>query len=344
MLVVMTAQSWSQWLDRIGTGGDLSFDESSAAFTEIMEGRATEAQIGALLMGLKVKGEADSEIAGAVSAMRAAAVPVPIDPTGLVDVVGTGGDGANTFNISTAAAFVAAGGGARVAKHGNRSASSSVGTADVLEALGAVIDLEPEAMAGVIEEVGFGFLFAPAYHPAMRHVAPVRSEMGVRTLFNILGPMANPAGVRRYVVGVPDPTWVDPMLLALVELGVDYAFVVHGTDGLDEVTVTGPTLIGRYKEGSITHAEFTPSDFGVEQATLNDVRGGDPSENAAIIRSVLDGDPGPRRDIVVVNASAALVAAGVAEGFVDGVALAAESIDSGSARQVLDRFVEATKR
>ncbi|MPZ52383.1 MAG: anthranilate phosphoribosyltransferase [Acidimicrobiia bacterium] len=338
----MTTASWAQWLDRIGSGEDLGLEEAAAAFTEIMEGRATPAQVGALLMGLKTKGEANSEIAGALSAMRAAAVSVPIDPSGLVDVVGTGGDGANTFNISTAAAFVAAGGGARVAKHGNRSASSSVGTADVLEALGADIELPPEETAAIVEEVGFGFLFARAYHPAMRHVGPVRSEMGVRTLFNILGPMANPAGVKRYVVGVADRSLVDPMLLALVELGVDYAFVVHGSDGLDEITVTGPTLIGRYKEERVTHAEFTPSDFGVESAELDEIRGGTAEENAATIRSVLGGEKGARRDVVLVNASAALVAAGISEGFVDGVEDARKSIDSGAALDVLERFVEAS--
>jgi anthranilate phosphoribosyltransferase len=257
----------------------------------------------------------------------------------VVDVVGTGGDRSGTFNISTTAAFIAAGAGCTVAKHGNRSASSKCGSADVLEALGIVIDLEPEATVDLIRETGFGFFYAPRYHPAMRHAGPVRKELGIPTVFNFLGPLANPAGATRMAVGVSDHKMAERMIGVLARLGAEYAFVVYGEDGLDEVTTTGPTYIYRLKSGEITHAEFTPEDFGVPRAQLADLLGGDAAENTRITRGILAGDRGPKRDIAVVNAAAAIVAGGLAPGFVEAVGLAQEAIDSGRAAEVLENVV-----
>lgn len=333
---------WPHILGRLAAGDDLSRDESRAAMAAIMAGEATAAQAAALIVSLRIKGETVDEMTGLVEAMRASAVPVEIDMP-VVDVVGTGGDRSGTFNISTTAAFIAAGAGAKVAKHGNRSASSRCGSADVLEALGVVIDLGPEETATMVAETGFGFMFAPRYHPAMRHVAPVRRELGIPTVFNFLGPLANPAGATRQAVGVADPAMAERMIRVLASLGSEYAFVYYGEDGLDEVTTTGPTFIFRLRDGEITHAEFTPEDFGVPRARPEDLLGGDAATNAAILREVLDGAPGPRRDVAVVNAAPALVAAGLAPGFVEGVELAAEAIDSGAARRVLDEVVERSR-
>jgi anthranilate phosphoribosyltransferase len=329
---------WPRILGSLAGGVDLSRGDAHAAMSEIMGGTATPAQIAAFIVSLRIKGETVEEMTGLVEAMREAAVTVDVGEK-IVDVVGTGGDRSGTFNISTTAAFVAAGAGAKVAKHGNRSASSRCGAADLLEGLGMVIDLEPHQTVQLIHETGFGFFFAPKYHPAMRHAGPVRKELGIPTVFNFLGPLANPAGARHQTIGVSDHKMAERMIGVLAHLGSEYAFVVHGEDGLDEITTTGPTYIFRLKDGEITHAEFTPEDFGVPRAELADLLGGDVEENAEITRQVLSGSGGPRRDAVVVNASAAIVAGGLAQGFADGVVRAQESIDSGRALNVMQRAV-----
>jgi anthranilate phosphoribosyltransferase len=310
---------------------------------EIMEGRATQAQIAAFIFGLRAKGETVDEMTGLVEAVKAVAVKVPLDPSGLIDVVGTGGDRSGTFNISTTAAFVAAGAGARVAKHGNRSISSKCGSADVLERLGMAIELSPEQMGKVVEATGFGFFLAPMYHPAFRHAGPVRRELGIPTVFNFLGPLANPAGVRRHSIGVFDGKMAERMIGVLKNLGSEHAFVFYGEDGLDEVTTTAPTYIYRLHDGEVTHAEFTPEDFGVERSRAADLKGGSADDNAAILRSVLAGNPGPCRDAALINASPAIVVAGLASGFVEGVDLARRSIDSGEAAKVLEEAVSVSR-
>jgi anthranilate phosphoribosyltransferase len=335
---------WASILSALTTAENLSRSQARAAMAEVMAGTASPAQIAAFIVALRMKGETVDEMTGLVEAIREAAVPVDIDPEGLVDLVGTGGDRLGTFNISTAAALVAAGAGARVAKHGNRSASSRCGSADVLEALGVKIDLVPEANVSLLEETGFAFFFAPHYHPSFRHAGPVRRELGIATVFNFLGPLANPVGTKRQAVGVADPRMAAKMIGVLERLGSEYSFVYYGEDGLDEVTTTSPTYIYRLRGGEVTHAEFTPEDFGVERATLEDLKGGDVDTNAGIIRSVLAGKEGPQRDAVLVNASPALVAAGLAPGFVEGVELARGSVDSGSAAETLERVVAAGAR
>lgn len=307
--------------------------------SEVMSGSATAAQIAALIVALRMKGETADEMTGLVEAIRLAAVPVPLDPEGLVDVVGTGGDRFGTFNISTAAAFVAGGAGVKVAKHGNRSASSRCGSADVLEALGVKIDLPVDANVRLLEDTGFAFFFAPLYHPSFRHAGPVRRELGIPTVFNFLGPLANPAGARRQTVGVSDGRMAERVIGVLQRLGSEFAFVFSGEDGLDEVTTAGPTMIYRLKDGEITHAEFTPEDFGVGRSPLSELAGGGPLENVTILRGVLDGEKGPRRDAVLTNAAPAMVVAGLASGFIEGVQLAAQSIDTGAAVGLLDRVV-----
>lgn len=329
---------WPDILGRLAAGDDLTRLEARDAMSLVMAGEATPAQIAALIVSLRIKGETIDEMTGLVEAMRDAAVTVDAGPD-VVDVVGTGGDRSGTFNISTTASFVVAASGAKVAKHGNRSASSKCGSADVLEALGVRIDLEPDDVVRMIDEVGFGFFFAPRYHPAMRHAGPVRRELGIPTVFNFLGPLANPARARRQVVGVSDGRMAERMIGVLASLGSDYAFVVHGEDGLDEVTTTGPTFIHRLRNGEITTAEFTPEDFGIARSAPEDLLGGDVEVNVGILRSVLDGHAGPKRDATIVNAAPAIVAAGLADGFVDAVAMAADAIDSGRARAVLDAAV-----
>lgn len=303
-----------------------------------MAGDATEAQIAALLTALRSKGETADEMTGFVEAMLEAAVTVEIDDL-IVDIVGTGGDRSGTFNISTTAAFVAAGAGVKVAKHGNRAASSPTGSADLLEALGLDLNMAPEATVRMVKEVGFGFFFAPHYHPAMRHAGPVRRQLGFRTVFNFLGPLCNPARAKHYALGVSDPRMAELMIRVLRNLGAESAFVYYGEDGLDELTTTGPSFIYRLRQGEITHAEFTPEDFGVARAGLADLQGGGPEENVAITRSVLEGAVGPKRDITLVNAAPAIVAAGLAEGFVEAMSLAEQSIDSGDAKVVLEEAV-----
>jgi anthranilate phosphoribosyltransferase len=274
--------------------------------------------------------------------MLDAAVTVDVGEP-VVDTAGTGGDASGTFNISTTAAFIAAGAGAKIAKHGNRAASSRTGSADLLEALGFDLDLAPEATVRMIREVGFGFFFAPKYHPAMRHAGPVRRELGVRTVFNFLGPLANPARATRQALGVSDHDMAERMIQVLANLGAEYAFVYHGEDGLDELTTTGPSFIYRLKDGEVTHAEFTPEDFGVPRSELADLIGGDVAENVRITRAILAGEPGPHRDISLVNAAPAIVCAGLAEGFTDAMTLAAQSVDSGDALGVLERAVAMSR-
>lgn len=336
--------NWPPVLARLTAGSDLSRAEARAAMAEVMAGASTPAQIAAFIVALRMKGETVDEMTGMVEAIREAAVEVDIDSEGLVDVVGTGGDRLGTFNISTTAAFIAAGAGARVAKHGNRSASSECGSADVLEALGVRIDLPAKANVELLQETGFAFFFAPHYHPSFRHAGPVRRELGIATVFNFLGPLANPAGAARQAIGVSDSRMAERMIGVLERLGSTYAFVFHGEDGLDEVTTTGPSYIYRLRNGEVTHAEFTPEDFGVERATLQDLRGGDAATNVAILRGILSGEPGPRSDAAIVNAAPALVAAGLAEGFVGGVELARRSVGEGAAAEKLDLVIATSNR
>lgn len=333
---------WTTALMPLSSGDDLSRDVAEASMTEIMEGRATPAQIAAFIVALRIKGETTEEMTGLVAAMRKASVKVDVGVP-VLDIVGTGGDRSGTFNISTTASFIAAGAGAKVAKHGNRSASSQCGSADVLEALGVVLDLEPEATASLVREEGFGFFFARSYHPAMRFAGSVRSELKIPTVFNFLGPLTNPAGAKHSAIGVSDADMASKMIVVLANLGSESAFVFHGEDGLDELTTTGPSIIHRLRNGEITVAEFTPEDFGVPRATMADLQGGGVSENVEILQSILQGEAGPKRDIAVINAAAGIVAAGLAVGFADGVAAAAESIDSGSAASVLKKVVERSQ-
>ena len=309
---------------------------------EIMAGNASEAQIAGFLVALRVKGETSEEMTGLVDAMVDASVTVDVGEP-VVDSVGTGGDGFGTFNISTTAAFIAAGVGVKVAKHGNRAASSKTGSADVLEALGFDLEMAPDDTVAMIREVGFGFFFAPRYHPAMRHAGPVRSSLGIRTVFNFLGPLTNPAGAKLMSVGTADRRMASLMIEVLKNRGAERAFVFYGEDGLDELTTTGPSFIYRLRNGEVTTAEFTPEDFGVRRATIDELKGGTAEENLEILTGVLDGARGPKRDIAVVNAAPAIVVAGLADGFVEAVDLAKESIDSGDARAVLDRSIAFTR-
>jgi anthranilate phosphoribosyltransferase len=335
-----------QALHKVVAREDLSASEADAALEEILAGSASAAQVGALLVALCMKGEAVQEVVGFARALRrhAAHVDCGPDPRPLVDTCGTGGDGAATFNISTVTAFVVAGAGARVAKHGNRSISSHCGSADVLEALGARIALPPECIAQCVQEVGIGFLFAPALHPAMRNVQPVRADLKMRTVFNLLGPLANPAGAQAQVVGVYDARLVRLLAEALAALGLERGLVVHGSDGLDEITTTGPTAAAEVRDGHVRGRTIRPEEFGIPRAAREDLAGGDSRENAAILKTILEGGLGPRRDIAVVNAAAALATAGLAADFPAGVKLASEAIDSGRAREKLERFVAFTNR
>jgi len=321
---------------------DLLGEEAHAAMMQVMSGEASPAQIAGFLIALRMKGETVEEITGCARAMRAHVTPaVPRHDT-LVDTAGTGGDGAHTFNISTSAALVAAAGGAYVAKHGNRAVSSRSGSADVLEALGVRIDLAPADVADCIDEVGFGFMFAQAHHPAMRHAGPVRRELGVRTVFNLLGPLTNPAGARRQVVGVYAPDLVEPIARALAGLGCEHALVAHGAGGLDELTPTGENLVAEVRDGQVTTSSVDPREFGAGPGTPEDLGGGDARDNAAIIRTVFDGEAGPRRDAVILNGGAALYVAGVADSLEAGVYAARDAIDDGRAAATLDRLIAFT--
>ena len=332
---------FSPFITKVAEGQSLDAGEAAQAFSIMMSGEASPAQMGAFLMGLRVRGESVEEITGAAQAMRAKATGVEA-PEGAVDTCGTGGDAKGTYNISTCTAFVVAGAGVPVAKHGNKSVSSKSGSADVLAALGVNLDVGPAVVSKAIEEAGVGFMFAPKHHSAMRHVAPIRAELGIRTIFNLLGPLANPAGTKFQVIGVFSRDWIVPLAQVLSNLGSERVWVVHGSDGLDELTTTGPTFVAELKNGSVTTFEVTPEDAGLPEAPPDDLTGGDAQENAKAIADVLSGQPGAFRDIVILNAAAALVVAGKAEGLSAGARMAAEAIDSGAARKALDDLVRIT--
>jgi anthranilate phosphoribosyltransferase len=324
-------------------GTNLTRAQAAAAVDAMLDGGAPASQIAGLLVALRIKGETPDEIAGAAQAMRARAARVSVSLDRLIDTCGTGGDSSHTFNISTAAAFVAAAGGARVATHGGRAVSSRCGSADVLAALGVEVELSTEAVAACINGCGFGFLFAPRHHAAMRNVAPVRKELGMRTLFNLLGPLANPAGARRQLLGVYASHLVPVMAQTLVELGCDRAFVVHGAGGLDEISTSGPTRIAEVRDGAVREFELLPDDVGIERASIEELRGGDAAENAVLLTRVLEGEKGPRRSAVLLNAGAALAAAGVAETIRDGVRAAEKILDSGRAFATLQLLVSLSR-
>jgi anthranilate phosphoribosyltransferase len=324
-------------------GRDLSADVAEAVMKEIMAGSATPAQMGSLLTALRIKGETETEIAAFARAMRSTALPVILPGFDrLVDTCGTGGDGALTFNISTAAAFVAAGAGVHVVKHGNRSVSSRCGSADVLETLGVSVGASPETVARSLEAAGIAFLFAPIYHPAMRFAKTVRQEIGIRTIFNLLGPLANPAGARIHLLGVYDPRLVEPIARVLYILGVERAMVVHGS-GLDEITTAGTTAVSELRDGTVRSYTLDCLDFGIDRARPEALSGGDSQKNARILLDVLEGSDGPARDIVLLNAGAAIYLSGETSGIADGILRAEASIDSGEALERLHRLVEATR-
>lgn len=327
-----------QALHKIADGKDLTGEEMRTVMRIIMAGEATPSQTGAFLMGMRIKGESVGEIAAAVSILREKMIPVDA-PEDAIDIVGTGGDGVGTLNISTAAALVTAALGVPVAKHGNRALSSKSGASQALEALGININLDPAGIGRCLSEAGIGFMFAPAHHPAMKHVGPARAEMGVRTMFNLLGPQSNPAGVRRYVLGVYATDWVEPVAAALLANRAIKAWVVHGSDGLDELTVTGPSFVAQIAGGDLRSFEVTPEDAGLRRYDIKEILGGTPEENAAAIHALLDGAPGAYRDIVLLNTAAALIVADRAPDLRSGAEMAARAIDSGAAKQTLARLV-----
>jgi anthranilate phosphoribosyltransferase len=325
-------------IGKVATGATLTRDEAAHAFDKMMSGEATPAQMGALLMGLRLRGETVDEITGAVATMRAKMLPVEA-PADAIDVVGTGGDAAGSYNISTCAAFIVAGAGVPVAKHGNRALSSRSGAADVLSALGVRIDLAPGDIGRCISEAGIGFMFAPAHHPAMKHVGPTRVELGTRTIFNLLGPLSNPAGVKRQMVGVFARPWIEPLAAVLGALGSERAIVVHGSDGLDEITTSGPTFVAELSGGKVITYEIKPEDVGLPRAKSEDLKGGDAEVNAAALRAVLGAQPGPFRDVALLNAAAALLVAERAKTLKEGLELARKSVDTGAAQKRLDRLI-----
>jgi anthranilate phosphoribosyltransferase len=328
-------QALAQLLD----GHDLSREQAREVMNEVMSGEATPAQIAGFLVALRLKGETADEIAGCAEAMRAHVLSVEPRRDDLVDTAGTGGDGARTINISTAAALVAAAAGAGVAKHGNRAVSSASGSADVLEALGFELELPPARIERSIDELGFGFLFAPTHHPAMRHAAPVRRELAARTVFNVLGPLTNPAGARAQVVGVYEPALVRTIAEVLAQLGARRAFVVHGAGGIDELSPTGPNLVCEVVDGGVREREIDPLELGVPRCSPEDLRGGSPADNAAAIRAVFDGDNGGRRSAILLNAAGAIAAAGHAADLSEGLELAREAVDSGAAAARLEELI-----
>jgi anthranilate phosphoribosyltransferase len=330
-------------LDVVAGGEDLSDAAAAAAMAQIMAGEASEIQIAGFLIALRTKGETVEELAGLARTMRALATPVSVARSDLLDTAGTGG-GRRTFNVSTTAALIAAGAGCTVAKHGNRSATGLSGSADLLEALGARIDLDPEQVARCIEEVGFGFMFAPAHHQATRYVVPVRRELAVRTIFNFLGPLTNPAGAERQLIGVSDVRYLETMARALGRLGTRHALVVCSHDGLDELSISAPSDVWEVTPGSAAMTVVTPESVGLTRADAEAIPGGDPAVNAAITRAILAGEPGSARDLAVLNAGAAIYAGGRAESIADGVGVAQRAIDSGAAGDALQRFVAETVR
>ena len=330
-------------IGKVATGASLAREEARTAFDVMMSGAATPAQIGGFLMALRVRGETVDEITGAVEVMREKMLRVAA-PAEAIDIVGTGGDGSGSYNVSTASAFVTAACGVPVAKHGNRALSSKSGAADVLTALGVKIEIGPEKIAECIQEAGVGFMFAPAHHAAMKHVGPARVELGTRTAFNLLGPLSNPAGVKRQMTGVFARAWVEPIARVLANLGTTAAWVVHGADGLDEITVTGETHVAELKDGRISTFVIDPESVGLTRHRPEALKGGDAEVNAAALRAVLDGEPSAYRDIVLMNAGAALVVAGKAATLAEGVALAAAAIDTGGARARLTALVDVSNR
>jgi anthranilate phosphoribosyltransferase len=322
----------------VATGAALTRQEAATAFDRMMSGEATPSQMGGLLMALRVRGETVDEITGAVSAMRSRMLTVSA-PADAVDIVGTGGDGSGSVNVSTCASFIAAGAGIPIAKHGNRALSSKSGAADVLGALGVKIELTPDQVGRCIREAGIGFMFAPAHHPAMRNVGPTRVELATRTIFNLLGPLSNPAGVKRQMVGVFSRQWVQPLAEVLKNLGAESIWVVHGSDGLDEITLTGPTAVCALEQGRIRSFEVTPDEAGLPRADGDALRGGDATANAAALHSVLEGKPSAYRNVALLNAAAAFIVAGKAKDLKEGVALGVKSVDSGAALDCLNRLV-----
>ena len=329
-------------IDVVVSGRSLSMDDASAVMRQMMLGEATPAQLGAFLTALRLKGEATEEIAGMATVMREFSLKVNVEGM-LVDSVGTGGDGQNTFNISTAAAFVAAGAGLKVAKHGNRAASSKCGAADVLEALGVRIDLPPEGVERCINEGGIGFMFAPAFHPSMRHAAPVRREIGIRTVFNILGPLTNPAGAQSQLIGVAFPELGERMAEVMRLLNTRHSLVVHGEGGLDEIALSGKTSVWEVKDGEVGHWTLDAGESGLMAAPIEAIRGGDREENADTMKRLLRGEPGPIRDVVLLNSAGVLLAADAAASIPEGIQRAAESIDSGAAQAKLETLIKLSQ-
>lgn len=337
----MPANKLKRLLNRVADGATLSAPEMEEALDLLMSGVATPVQMGAFLMALRVRGETVAEITGAAKFLRSRMTPAEAPPNA-IDIVGTGGDSHGTYNVSTAAAIVAAGAGVHVAKHGNRSVSSLSGASDVLQALGVKIDIEPMLVSRAIHSAGVGFLWAPMHHPAMKVWAPIRADLGIRSLFNLLGPLCNPASVKRQVLGVYSRKWLEPMAEALKNLGSVHAWVVYGSDGMDELTTTGPSTVAELVDGDIHVFDITPEDAGLKRAPLNELKGGDANVNAAKLRALLHGETGPYRDIVLLNTAAALIVAGKAKSLEQGVALAASAIDSGAAGLSLDKLVAVT--
>jgi len=332
-------------IKHVTSGKDLSVTDASEVFATIMEGLATDAQIAALIVALRMKGETPDEITGAAYVMRDKAAHIYASSRqNLIDTCGTGGDGSNTFNISTVAAFIAAGAGAKVAKHGNRSISSRSGSADVLDSLGVSIGLNPSQVSACLNELGIGFLFAPAFHAAMKYAAAARKQIGIRTIFNIIGPLANPARTTSQLLGVFSPDLTETMAQALKNMGSDKAFVVHGLDPVDEISICGPTKVSEVRGGEIATYQITPEDFGFKRAALSDIQGGNPEYNAAIIKDILDGKKGAPRDVAVLNSAFALCAASVTDTPKEGIAAAEKSIDSGAAREKLEKLREMSNR
>jgi anthranilate phosphoribosyltransferase len=332
------ADEFKALIAKVATGASLTREEAASAFDRMMSGEATPSQMGALLMALRVRGETVDEITGAVTTMRAKMLAVKAPPDA-IDVVGTGGDASGSFNISTCAAFIVAGVGVPVAKHGNRALSSKSGAADVLSALGVKIDLGADQVGQCIREAGIGFMFAPAHHPAMKNVGPTRVELGTRTIFNLLGPLSNPAGVKRQMVGTFSKQWIEPMAQVLKNLGSECVWVVHGSDGLDEITTAGATSVAALENGKIRTFEIAPQDVGLPQAKPDALRGGDAEHNAKALLDVLKGKASAFRDVAIFNAAAALVVAGKAKGLKEAAALARTSVDSGEAEGKLDRLI-----
>jgi anthranilate phosphoribosyltransferase len=333
--------SFKPYLAKVATGASLSREEARAAFDDLLSGEVTPAQAGGFLMALRVRGEALDEIIGAVSAMRGRMTRVNA-PANAIDIVGTGGDHSGSYNISTLASIIVAGCGVPVAKHGNRAASSRSGAADVLNALGVKIGLDPAGLERCLREAGLCFMFAQAHHASMRHVAPVRVELGTRTLFNLLGPLSNPAGVSRQLLGVFSETWLEPLTEVLKELGSERVWTVHGSDGLDEITTTGPSHVVALDNGTIRRFTITPDDIGIAPARPEDLKGGDPAHNAAELRAVLDGAKTAYRDVALLNAAASLVVAGEAKDLVDGLARASQAIENRAAKGALERLIKSS--